>query len=115
MVRKPVLFYCTLFFCLALSCYSEWQPPPANNCYAIKQSEFAFQAREPVKGELHRVTQPASASCNSVFRDQVDPSALPQPAALHRLASAKKISLRTIGSFQLKDYLSQIYPSHNFW
>lgn len=115
MESGPAKLTFLLFILLALSCFSALQPLHARSSTINRHPVYSFQAHKPFKGELNRVSQPVSASSTSVIREQVEPSALSQPDALHNLALARKILRFSLIPVQIKEYLSHIYPSHNFW
>ncbi len=114
MSRNPAKFYLTILFFFAVACCSTINACPSH-IPADNTEAVVFWAQQLPNAELERVHPPTvhggqvAVQKSLVFHD------LLSLAAFHQPAIAAESSFIKASSLLVKDYLSHIYPFHNFW
>ena len=115
MSRNPVKFYVTIFFFFVIACCSTINACPAQVIPADNTETVVIGAQQLPNAELERVHPPAVPGGQvAVQKNLVFPGLL-SLAAFHQPAIAAGSSFIKASSLLVKDYLSHIYPFHNFW
>lgn len=115
MTGIPVKFICTLLFFFTANHLNAGQYRSAGSVVQEKSTKDTFRDHRPGGGELHRINPHPHLLCNSASRVHLQ-AALIQP---HEIGYYRFPVINPLtgypGYFLVRNNLSHLYPSHNFW
>jgi hypothetical protein len=112
-IGAKILFFS---FAFAVACFGVKTvfpfPPSARG--DLKNKTLSHQSGHLPNSEWEGIKIPAAAGGHIVVQKSFVPLYLSQATDFYKLFSLENLQIKK-SSLLIKDYLSHIYPSHNFW